>query len=111
DTQFKQCYIVNETLRINLNIKISPDPPILEQNFTINTSGNATRNFENSTIFVSLVMFDIPYCNYSRAFIPSTEIDGQFNTTNTAGPLPQGFNYNVLYIQVRIYEKDEAQPP
>ncbi|KAF0428415.1 hypothetical protein F8M41_005867 [Gigaspora margarita] len=110
-TEFQPCYIVNETLRIDFNVKISTDPPTPGQNFTINNFGNATRSIENSTIFVSIVMFDIPYCNYSRSFIPPTEIGGQFNTINTAGPLPQFINFNTTYIQVRWYEKIEDLPP
>ncbi|RIB07875.1 hypothetical protein C2G38_2112552 [Gigaspora rosea] len=107
---FSRCYITNETLRTDLNVKITPDPPIAGQNLIINTFGNATRSLQNTTIFVSLVMFEIPYSNYSRSFINATNIGEQFNTTNTAGPIPQGFNFNLTYIQVRMYE-DEAQPP
>ncbi|CAG8684516.1 40218_t:CDS:2 [Gigaspora margarita] len=46
-----------------------------------------------------------PDVNDSRTFIPSTEIGGQFNMTNTVWPLPKGHK---LYLSVEMFEKDES---
>ncbi|CAG8805119.1 548_t:CDS:2, partial [Gigaspora margarita] len=105
NTRFKQCDLLNETLRINLNMIILPDSPITEQILNIYTCRNTTRSFENSTIFASSALFNPFYANDSRTFIPSTEIGGQFNMTNTVGPLPKGHK---LYLLVEMFEKDKS---
>ncbi|CAG8634383.1 27774_t:CDS:2 [Dentiscutata erythropus] len=110
-TQFGQCLIPNKTLRTNLTVIISPDPPTFGQIIIFNTSGkDATVGFKNRMIIATVYGFRsdqyLVHTDSSTFYISPIKVGIDFNVLTSSGLVPNDTSTKELELRVLIDIQD-----